>query len=103
MLDLQSCVNSYCAAKWFNYTHTCLSHILFRYGLSQDIEYSSWRHRAVLFIHSIYNSLHLPIPSSQSTPPPPPSLATKTPSPSLSRHPRLGNCKSLLSHRCLLS
>ena len=31
-----------CTAKWFSYTHTyILFHILFHYGLSQDIEYSS--------------------------------------------------------------
>ena len=40
IVDLQCCVNFYCTAKWFSYTYILL-HILFHYGLSQDIEYSS--------------------------------------------------------------
>ena len=46
------------------YIYIHFFHILFHYGLSQDIEYSP------LFIHSIYNSLHLLIPNSHSIPPP---------------------------------
>ena len=48
IVDLQCCVNFWCTAKWFSYTHThthththILFHILFHCGLSQDIEYSS--------------------------------------------------------------
>ena len=41
IVDLQCCVNFYCTAKWFSYIYTHLLHILFHYGLSQDIEYSS--------------------------------------------------------------
>ena len=44
IVDLQCCVNSYYTAKWFGYTHThtnTLFYILFHYGLSQDIQYSS--------------------------------------------------------------
>ena len=44
------------------HTSICF-HIAFHYSLSQDIGYSS------LFIHPIYNSLHLLIPNSQSCPP----------------------------------
>ena len=41
IVDLQ-CVNFWCTAKWFSYTYICfLFHILFHYGLLQDIEYSS--------------------------------------------------------------
>ena len=39
--------------------------IFFHYGLSQDIEYSLPYIRTLLFIHSKYNSLHLPTPNSQ--------------------------------------
>ena len=50
-----------------------LFYILFHYGLLQDIEYSSlWyrnNSRTLLFIHSVYNSLHLLTPNSQSNPP----------------------------------
>ena len=46
----------------------------FHYGISEDIAYSSpfYTSMTLLFIHSIYNSLHLLIPSSLSIPPPPP-------------------------------
>ena len=52
-------------------------HILFHYGLSQDIEYSSLciNSCTLLFIQSIYNSLHLLIPS-PSVPHSPSPLAT---------------------------
>ena len=47
-------------------------HILFYYGLSQDIEYSSLCSTVrLLFMHSICNTLHLLISDSQSIPPPP--------------------------------
>ena len=41
LVDLQ-CVNFCCTAQWFSYTHIyILFYILFHYGLSQDIGYSS--------------------------------------------------------------
>ena len=43
-------------------------HTLFHHDLSRDIKYSF-----LLFVHPIYNSLHLLILNSQSIPPPPPS------------------------------
>ena len=53
-----------------------IKNILFHYGLSEGIEYSSlcyiYRYsRTLLFIHSIYNSWHLLVPNSHSIPPPP--------------------------------
>ena len=39
IVDLQSCVNFCCTAKWFSNIY--IFHILFCYGLPQDIEYSS--------------------------------------------------------------
>ena len=42
VVDLQCCVNFCRTAKWFSYTYIyILFYILFHYGLSQDIEYSS--------------------------------------------------------------
>ena len=42
IVDLQGCVNFYCIAKLFSYICMYIRlHILFHYGLAQDIEYSS--------------------------------------------------------------
>ena len=53
----------------YMYEHICiyiyiLFHILFRYVLQQDIEYSPRATNKALFMHSIYNSLHRPISNS---------------------------------------
>ena len=43
IVDLQCCFNFYCTAKWFiiHIYKYSLFHILFHYGLSKSIEYSS--------------------------------------------------------------
>ena len=42
IVDLQYCVNFCCTAKWVSFTYIyILFHILFHYGLLQDIGYSS--------------------------------------------------------------
>ena len=74
IFDLQCCVNFYCTAKWFSYTHIyILFHILFYYSLSQDIEYSSlcWTvgHCCLSILYIIVCILL--ISNSQSIPPPP--------------------------------
>ena len=50
--------------------HTTIFYILFQYALPQVIEYNCpvLYRRSLLFICSIYNSLHLLIPNSQSIP-----------------------------------
>ena len=75
MVDLQCCVNLCCAAKWFSdaYTHILFC-ILFNYGLSQDMEYSSLCYAVDLIVYTLYIivcfcSSQLPGPPS-STPPP---------------------------------
>ena len=40
IFDLQCCVNFYCTAQWLHDTHTHI-YIIFHYGFSWDIEYSS--------------------------------------------------------------
>ena len=61
-----------------SYTHMyryILSPILFHFGLTQDIEYSSLSYnsnRTLLFIHSMYNSFRLLIANCQFIPPSPP-------------------------------
>ena len=40
IVDLQCCINFFCATKWLSYTYI-LFNIHFHYGLSQDTEYSS--------------------------------------------------------------
>ena len=47
--------------------HVYLDFFLFHYRLLQDVEYSY--NRTLLFIHSVYNRLHLLVPNSQSNPP----------------------------------
>ena len=55
--------------------HTTIFYILFQYALPQVIEYNCpvLYRRSLLFICSIYNSLHLLIPNSPSIPPSSPS------------------------------
>ena len=48
------------------YSKVIQFYILFHYGLSQDIEYSSLYSRTLFFIYSMYNGLYLLISNSQS-------------------------------------
>ena len=59
-VDLQCHVNFCCSAKWFNHTHL---YILFPYGLSKDIIYSSLCYIVATCLHrcnSYSNSLVAP-------------------------------------------
>ena len=72
IVDLQCCANFCCTAEWFSYTCTyILFHILFPLWLTLGyrIQFPVLYSRTLLFIHSIYNSLHLLTPNSQSIPP----------------------------------
>jgi len=75
IFDLQCCVNFCPIAEWFidTYIHSfsCYFPLWFitGYWIQFPVIYSS----TLLFIHSLYNNLHLLIPSFQSTPPPTPS------------------------------
>ena len=68
-VDLQCCV----IVKWLSYTHIyILLNILFSIMLYPRIlEFTVLYSRTLLFIHSLYNGLHLLIPNSQSMPLPP--------------------------------
>ena len=66
IVDLQCCVH-FCAQQSDSVLHVyILFCILFYYGLSQEIGYSSLccTHRTLLLIHSKCSSLHLPTPNS---------------------------------------
>ena len=70
MVDLHSCVNLSCTAKQFSYMYTffCTMRNNVIHGLSRDIDCSSlWYTVGTvwLFIHFIYNSLHLLTSNSQ--------------------------------------
>ena len=77
--DLQGCINFYCAAKWFIlciflYIHSLLLYyFLLWFIIKYLIYFSILKCRTLLFIHSIYKSLHLLTPTSHSVPPPTPS------------------------------
>ena len=82
IVHLQCCVNFYYTSKWFSYTYICIYiffHVLFHYGLSQDIEYSSlcYTEGPYCLSISVYTSLHPLILNSLYYHLPPPSpLAT---------------------------
>ena len=68
IVDLQCCVSFWCTAKWFRYTYS------FSYSFPLQFITGCWIYfpvlcsRTLLFIHSIYRSLHLLIPTSHSIP-----------------------------------
>ena len=73
IVDLQ-CVNFCCTTKWFSYIYI----YTFSYSFPLSFVTGYWilfpvlYSKTLLFIHSIYNSLHLLTPNSQFIPSPPP-------------------------------
>ena len=67
LVEIPCCANFCCTEKWLSYVYyTFFSHVLFHFGLSQDIDKPTVVYsRTLLFIHSIYTSLHLLISNSQ--------------------------------------
>ena len=76
VVDLQGCDNFCCITKWFSYTHMYIhspsdsfpTQIITEYW----VEFSGLYSRSSLANHSIYLSMYMPIPNSQSISPPPP-------------------------------
>ena len=67
IVDWKYCVNFYCTAKWLSYTFIYIVfHILFNYGLSQDIEYNSLCYTVCLHLLIPKLSIH---PSAAPRPP----------------------------------
>ena len=71
IVDLQCCVNFYCTAKWFSYVHSFSYAFPSWFITDYWIQFPVLCSRTLWFIHSIYNSLHLLIPDSQSFSPTP--------------------------------
>ena len=73
IVDLQSCVNYFCRAKWRLYIHSLSSSFplwfITRYWIYVPVLYVM----ILLFIHSVYTGLYMLIPNSQSVSLPPPS------------------------------
>ena len=70
-VDLPCCANLCCTAKWLRYIHI---DVLFLYPfplwflIGYWVQFPVLYSRTLLFIHPIYNSLHLPAPNSWSIP-----------------------------------
>ena len=69
----QCYVNFCCSAKWFSYTYICTLFFIFfsiivYHRILNIVPCAACR--ILLFLHPMYNSLHLLIPNSQSNPPP---------------------------------
>jgi len=69
IVDLQCCVSSWCIAKWFSYICVCSFHILFHYGVFQDVEYSSLWCIVGSGCFFVYSSLYLLFSDSWFIPP----------------------------------
>ena len=66
-VDLQCGVSFCCTVKWFSYTYNyVLFYVLFHWSVPRRLNIAP---RAILFIHPIYNSLHMLTPNSHSSPP----------------------------------
>ena len=82
IIDWQCCVNFCCTAKWFGYTHIYILFLIYSFPLWFIIGFWIWfsvlYSRTLLFIHFIYNSLHLLTSISHSIPPPIPSPVATT-------------------------
>ena len=81
VVNFQCCANTHYTTKWFSYAYLYTHILFFNIPLWFLIGYWIWfsvlRSRTLLFIRSIYKSLHLLTPTSQSVSPPAPSpLAT---------------------------
>ena len=68
IVDLQCCVSFWCAVKWLSYTYLYI--FFFSILFSITVCCRILNRVSLLFTHSIYTSLHLLIPNSQSFPPP---------------------------------
>ena len=78
IVDLQCCVNFCSTAKWLSYTYIYTYSFLLWFITGYWTQFPVLYNRTLLFIHPIYNNLHLLISNSQLFPPPTPSCLAST-------------------------